>query len=79
MGAIGGAGAGFGVVLDGKGAFGGAGYAFVAAVEEAGVGDFHALRQGRVVDGEAVVLGCDFDAAGGEVFDGLVGAAVAAV
>jgi hypothetical protein len=67
---------GFGVVLDAKG-----GKLFVSnsgdgIVVKVPVGDFQAIRQGRLVDGKAVVLRSDFDASGSALKDRLVGTAM---
>jgi len=66
------------VILDREGALGGGGDALVGAVEETFVGDYHALRESALVDGETVILAGDLDLAGGEVLYRLVGAAMAA-
>jgi len=71
------AGAGFGMILDAEGVFFGAGEAFVAAVEEADMGDVDSFGEGGVFDGEAVVLAGYFYFPGSEFLYRLVGAAVA--
>ena len=71
------AGGGFGMVLDGEDGFGGVAETFEGLVVEVDVGGFSAAGfEGGEVDGEAVVLGGDFDFFGADVLDGLVAAAV---
>ena len=72
------AGGGFGVVLDGKGFLALAKDSLVRVVVEVQVRQFDVLIRKRVhIDAEAVVLAGDFDLAGLEILDGVVGAAVA--
>jgi hypothetical protein len=71
------AGRGLGVVLDAEEGPVAVLEAFEGIVVEVPVGNFAGFGQGRGVDAEAVVLGGDFDAAGGFVADGVVAAAVA--
>ena len=78
VGGVVGAGAGFGVVLDGEDGFRFVAEAFEGVVVEVDVGGLAAFAgEGGGVDGEAVVLTGDFDLAGAGVADGLVAAAVA--
>src|SRR5580658_9593660 len=72
------AGACLGMVLDAEGWAIGAGKPLVRAVEQADMGDLCGTWQRLRIDGEAVILTSDFYLAGGQVFDRLVRAAVAA-
>ena len=67
-----------GVVLDGEDGKFAVGEAFHRSVVDVDVADGEAAggRDGGCVDLEAVVLGGDVDASGGDVADGMVGAAV---
>ncbi len=72
------AGAGFGVVLDAEKGQLRVAEAFDGAVVEVDVGNHAAVRFQRfLIDSEAVILARDFDAAGVEIFDRLISAAMA--
>ena len=67
------------VVLDGEDGFVVDSDAFEGAIKQGRVGFDDVFWQGVSVDDEAVVLAGDFDCAGGQVLDRVVGAAVAHV
>ncbi len=75
--AVVGAGGGFGVVLDAEGGEVAVADAFDGLVVEAAVGDFEMAGERVFVDGKTVVLRRDFDRAGFELLDRLIGAAMA--
>ena len=73
IGAVVGTGRGLGVVLNTKGGKLSVSNSSDGIVVEVPVSDFQAIRQGRLVDGKAVVLRSDFDASGSTLEDRLVG------
>jgi hypothetical protein len=72
-----GAGGGFGMILDAKDGFALMAHAFDGLVVEVDAVHGNIRRESPGVHSETVVLGGDFDFAGGEVFDGLIRAAMA--
>ena len=70
------AGGGFGMVLDAVDGLGFMAHALDGLVVEVDAVDGDVAGQAVSVDGEPVILGGDFDFAGFEVFDGLIGATV---
>src|ERR1700709_1639148 len=68
-----------GMVLHREGALRGRRAAFVAAVEQADMGDADALGQRLVVHREAVILAGDLDLSGREILHRLIGAAMAEI
>src|SRR5512135_2887638 len=70
------AGARLRVILDGEDRLARAAQTLVAAVEERGVRDLDIRRQALGQHAEAVILAGDLDLAGGEVLDGMIGAAM---
>src|SRR5580704_13513212 len=67
-----GAGGGFGMILDAKDGFALMAHAFDGLVVEVDAVHGNIRRESPGVHSETVVLGGDFDFAGGEVFDGLI-------
>ena len=72
-----GTGRGFRVVLDAVDGFGFVAHAFDGLVVEVDAVDGDIFGKAGSVDSETVVLGSDFDFAGFEILDGLIGTAVA--
>lgn len=71
------AGRGFGMILDAINGFSFVAHALDGLIVEVDAVDLDRIGKGMGIDCEAMVLGSDFDFAGFEVLNGLIGAAMA--